>query len=118
MALVTVVFLMIVLGIMEFGSAFMVTQAMVSAAREGARRAAVVTDLQPNDPRVEAQCQGRLTSAGIRNGVCSNTMPQGQFDMVTVEVVLNYQSVTGVERWFRGLNGLRLVRQCGMRREN
>ncbi len=117
LALVIMIFLMIVLGIMEFGYAFMVTQAMVTAAREAARYASVTENLQANDPRVQARCQERLVSAGVLNGNCENTKPQGKNDNVEVTVKVQYSLITGINTLFGDLQRINLVRIANFRYE-
>ncbi len=117
LALVIMIFLMIVLGIMEFGSAFMVTQAMVTAAREAARYASVTKDLQADDPRVQARCQERLVSAEVLNGVCQNTKPLGAKDTVIVTVRVQYNLITGINTLFGDLQGINLVKTAAFRYE-
>lgn len=113
MAIVITSFLLIVLGIVEFGSVFMVTQAVVSAARDGARKAAVTSDLVANDSRVMVVALERLRPVGITNATITNNKPSGVGDSVRVRVRCQYSLLTKVD-WFNLLQGFPIDREAVM----
>jgi Flp pilus assembly protein TadG len=117
LAFVIIIFLMILLGIAEFGAAFMVNQAMVSAARECARTAAVTEDPDEVPFRGEAAAQGRLVSAGIRDGEVDVVVGQGRNANIQCTVIVNHKMITGVDQWFGNLN-MEFRRMSAMRSEN
>ncbi len=116
LAFVIIIFLMILLGIAEFGAAFMVNQAMVSAARECARTAAVVEKQDEIVSRATAAAQGRLVSAGIRDAAVDVTVFQGRNANVKCEISKDYDTITGVDGMFPGLD-MTFTRMSEMRRE-
>ncbi len=127
MALVITLFLAMVIGIMEFGSAFMVTQAMISAAREGARFASVQDSHRPDYVNaVRSRVVQRLQDAG---GQAANARVEvrqpvtGPGDNVIVTITLPYRPITGANLdFFLGSakmnQGITLVRQVTMRQES
>ena len=131
MALVIALFLAMVLGIMEFGSAFMVAQAMTSAAREGARFASVQDPTRGDyQSRVRSRVIERLSKSGVlvsdANVEVLGPAVRGNGqnnDNVTVTVRLQYRSITGANlNFFLGngeMNaGIPLMRQVTMRQES
>ena len=114
MGIVITLFLLIVLGIMEFGSAFMVTQAVVSAARDGARKAAVTSNLGANDRRVAAVAFERLRPVGLCDApTVTNNKPVKVGDTVRVHVHCQYRLITKVD-WFNQLKGFAIDREAAM----
>jgi Flp pilus assembly protein TadG len=114
MGIVVALFLLIVLGIAEFGSAFMVTQAVVSAARDGARTAAVTPTLAVNDGRVAAVAFERLRPVGLCDSpTVTNNKPVGVGDAVRVRVSCQYRLITQVS-WFNQLQGITINREAVM----
>ncbi len=114
MAIVVTVFLMIILGIVEFGNYLMVNQAVVSAARDGARRAAVLPTLAANDGRVAAVALERLRPVGSCQGsTVTNNKPSKVGDSVSVEVSCQYQWLTKVT-WFQMLQNFRIDEKATM----
>lgn len=129
MALVLPLFVMIILGIIEFGRAMMVSQLITNAAREGARLA--VIDGSSNTS-VQSAVQSFLTGA-LRvsstdvsvsisitpaagnpdpGNECANAQAR---DLITVNVQVPYNKVNFIPaRW---LNGKNLVATSAMRHE-
>lgn len=79
-ALVVPLLSMFLFGIVQFGLAYDMRQSINSAAREGARMAAIPVEPKAGNPGV--------TYAGIRDRVAStfNSVQNGSLDSVTVEV--------------------------------
>lgn len=96
-ALLFIVLLTIVLGVIQFGIALSKLEAYVSAAREGARYAAV--HCAPDDPCDDAKIAARVEGAAIgysigpgsvtASGTCGDSIPLG--DPVTVSWAQNIQ---------------------------
>jgi len=89
--LVLPVFIILLFGIMEFGRLWETTNVLTSAAREGARVAAVTA---PNTSRVTNAAQNILASANISNVTINVTGPTAS-DEVVVTVSCNYAPITG-----------------------
>lgn len=66
-ALVLPIMLLVIFGIFHFGRAIMTTNILYTAAREGARAAAIDTSMSYWQPRVNTV----LTAASVHNGVSS-----------------------------------------------
>lgn len=128
-ALVLPVFLLLVLGIIEFGRALMVANMVTNAAREGARMA--ILDGSTNS-QVQTAVEDFLTaSLGVaRNSITTNitiqaapgnTNPGNQCanaqsrDLITVEVRIPFSKVALVEGDF--LQGKNLIGRSAMRHE-
>jgi Flp pilus assembly protein TadG len=129
MAIVLPVFLLIVLGIVEFGRAMMVGQLLTNGARHGARRA--IVDGVSNT-EVEQDIEDFLTQAlnvpasalqvtievepaagnPDPNDVLAVARPK---DLVKVHVAVPYDQVAYVSGKF--LSGTNLQGQCAMRHE-
>ena len=86
-ALVVPVFLMMVFGIVDLGRAYYTLNYLVSAAREGARYASMLTDPSATPDSVRLAVQ----NAGI--GLGSGAIPSNQVG-VTVDRTLNTVTVT------------------------
>ena len=94
MALVMPILLLLVFGITEFGRAWMTSNILHTASREGARLA-VVTN--PNVPAVEARVNEVLSAAHITPTSITVTGPD-QFDLarrVTVTVTAEFRVIPG-----------------------
>ncbi len=123
MALILPVFMMVLLGIVEYGRAMMVSQIVSNAAREGARRAILngssnaevethIRDFLATACRLEPQFIDIEISIqpGLDNEDPGNILANSQEgDLVTVEVRVPFQSVS----YIRG-NYLRDVSLLGM----
>ena len=83
-ALVLPIFFMVILGIVEFGRAFMVTQMVQNAAREGCRRA--ITGGYSN-ASIISEVKSDLTAAGISSADVTVT--------ITVTVASGNPTVSG-----------------------
>ncbi|MBN1781041.1 pilus assembly protein [bacterium] len=109
--LVIPIFLVMFFGIIEFGRAWETVNIMTSAAREGARVAAVTNP----DPSGAAGAAQRVLSAGnINNAVISVTGPDGNQE-VHVTVTVNYTPITN---FIPGLGPWTLSRTTSMRWES
>ncbi len=64
-ALVLPIFMMILFGIVEFGTAFYKQQILTSAVREAARHAIIATDPRPAEAEVRAQAYAYLDEVGL-----------------------------------------------------
>ena len=112
LALVIPIFLMLVLGIAEFGWAFFADHVLATAAREGAR-VAVVTKPGEIVGQVNAKVTQVLAAANLNGAVVTvqptNPSPTNLLpgDPVTVRVSLRYTPITGVTSDVFGLRGLR-----------
>ena len=90
-ALVLPIFLLIVLGIMEFGNLLFQINVVTGAAREGVRVAAVTA---PDGTAVSAAVNNVLNAANIHDPVITVAGPTGANEVsVTVQVI--YSSITG-----------------------
>jgi Flp pilus assembly protein TadG len=99
-ALVIPVFLMLVLGTIDFGYYFFVSEVVTNAAREGARAATVLdpTTTAWGAARTEAETvAGKyLASGGLKSvGVSANRVPDGLNVNVQVDILYPVGSVTG-----------------------
>lgn len=94
-ALVFPLFILIFIGIVEFGLFFWTAHVIQNAGREGARQAVVLTNLEENDSRVADRVNLVLPVSGLLSSVSiTNTVPdctaEGQ---VTVTVTGTYNFV-------------------------
>ena len=120
MAIILPLFVILAMGLMEFGRAFLVDHAMATAAREGARLAVVTRDLASNQNDVIARICGELESANVAcNNVAITITPAAQRgDPVTVRLQHNLAFITGAAVNMIGLPGtLALDKTCTMRDE-
>ena len=108
-ALVLSVLVVILFGIIEWGRLWMTANIMTSAAREGARVAAVTA---PNHNQVRSAVQNILGASNIDDATVSIAGPNSNNE-VTVTVQLDYNILTG--SLVPGLNGtLELSRSAVM----
>jgi Flp pilus assembly protein TadG len=124
MAIALPVMLIVVLGIIEFGRAMMVSNLLTSAAREGAREAALP---DRNDTEVKAVVVGRLNASNIPattsdvkvlvNGVEKDASNATTGDTITVTVTITVQKVTWLPTSFFFKSTDKLAGQAVMRRE-
>jgi len=111
-ALVLPIFILLLMGIIEFGRIWMTMNVLSSASREGARIAAVTG---PDASRVNNTVQSALSSASLPSGTVSINGPNGNSE-VTVTVQITYTSITG--GIIPGLaNPMQLARSTTMRWE-
>ncbi len=110
-ALVIPIFILIVIGIIEFGRLWMTLNTLTGAAREGVRVAAVTA---PDPTLVNNAVNNILTAANITGVTITLAGPNGANE-VTVTVQMTYTTLTGT--FIPGLNGLQLTRSSMMRWE-
>ena len=129
MALVLPIFLMVVLGIVEFGRAMMVSQLVTNAAREGARLAIVGgstnSDVQNAINSFLAESvnvgSGDVTTTITITPASGNPNPNNQIassntrDLISVRVSVPFSKVSFIPGDF--LEGKSLVGRASMRRE-
>lgn len=89
-ALVLPVLILIIMGIIEFGSLWMTMNVLSGAAREGVRIAAVTA---PDQAQVENAVKNVLTPANITSAKITVSGPNGA-DEVTVTVQMDYDVLT------------------------
>jgi len=113
LAIVTPVLLTMLFGIIEYGWVFTVRQAVVTAAREGARTAALPAATQDEVlARVNAYVQPLgLTTCTTDVGADENGRPTG-----VVTVSIPYADVSLVGCYFGNVDGT-LQSTCSMRKE-
>ena len=111
-ALVLPLFILITLGAIEFSRLWMSMNIMTSAAREGARVAAVTA---PDASRVQSTASGILNAAGLTNASVSLSGPSSSTE-VTVTVQADFTST--VAGFIPGVpSTLHLQQHCTMRWE-
>jgi Flp pilus assembly protein TadG len=113
-ALLAPLLFIILFGITEFGRAFGATQALYSAAREGARLAAVT---EPDQAAVTARINQVLAAAGVTPSGITVAGPNGGADpTITVTVTSDFTVLPGnLLGTFTGTIPLRAT--CVMRHE-
>ena len=107
-ALVLPLLLLILMGIIEFGRLWETTNILTSAAREGARVAAVTA---PNAGMVQTAAQNVLTAGNIAGATVTVNGPNAARE-VTVTVQFGYVPITGAI--IPGLGNLQLTRSTTM----
>jgi Flp pilus assembly protein TadG len=110
-ALVLPVFVVVFFGIMEFGRLWEISNVLTSAAREGARVAAVS---EPNIDKAKAAAQNVLTAAHIASATVAISGPNSDKDIV-VTISMAYSPLTGTI--IPGLGPFSLTRSTTMRWE-
>lgn len=101
LALIMPVLAVFLMGLIDFGHLFFVYNGMVNAAREGARRGAVVATAANVETTAEARAQQYLDAAGLGGGSCGSWCPTPQATLnggdvtVTVDLAGAYQNITG-----------------------
>jgi Flp pilus assembly protein TadG len=108
--LIIPIFLILLFAIFEFGRAWETVNIMTSAAREGARVAAVTN---PNVGSATSAAQRILSAGHISDAVISVTGPDGNIE-VQVTVTVNYTPLTN---FIPGLGPWTLTRTTSMRWE-
>ena len=88
MAIVLPIFILLIMGIMDFGFLFQRYEIVVNAAREGARLAVVGTH---SNPSVETRVYNYLASAGLPSGA---TATVGNSSMTVSGVTIATKTVT------------------------
>lgn len=116
-AIVAPVFMLIVLGIVEFGRMVMVQQVITNAAREGARISVLDS---ATTGRVTARVNDYLAAASLPNATVtvspSPPTSAGFDEPVSVEVRIPFSAVSPLTRPFLS-NGVVLSAESVMRRE-
>ena len=117
-AIVAPIFIILILGIIEFGRAIMVQQIITNASREGARRAIVE---EATTSEVENVVNTYLAATSVTNAVSVNVSPAlgpsvGFGDPITVTITVPYNNVSWLGTpWFLG--GSQLTASTIMRAE-
>jgi Flp pilus assembly protein TadG len=121
-AFIAPVFFMLVIGMIEFGRAMMVQQALTNAARQGARLATLDSTNNSSNPTpaslVTTEVNQALSAASISGAATaiSPALPAAAGQDISVTVSVPYTSVTWVPSpWFLG--NATLTANCVMRRE-
>jgi Flp pilus assembly protein TadG len=123
MAVVLPIFLLVLLGIMEFGRAYMVEHVVASAARRGARLAVLKGT---TNSQVEQACEGYCANAlGVSTEHVTVTIEDGggaadlanaaTGDVLTISVSVPYGQVSYLPAWY--LSGAQLSSDCTMEHE-
>jgi Flp pilus assembly protein TadG len=112
LAVVTPFLLMMLFGIIEFGWIFTVRQGLVTAAREGARTAALPGSTADE---VTSRVAEFLTPLGV-TGYTTTYTSDDDTDIETVEITVPYGNVTLLGDWF-GSTDWDLGARCSMRKE-
>jgi Flp pilus assembly protein TadG len=121
-AFISPLFFLLVIGMVEFGRAMMVQQALTNAARQGARLATLDSTNNSSNPTpaslVTTEVDQTLLAASISGAATtiSPSLPAAAGQDVSVTVSVPYTKVTWVPSpWFLG--GATLTGNCVMRRE-
>ena len=107
-ALILPVFLLILFGIIEFGRLWEISNIATSAAREGARVAAIADNTLAQG---SAAAQNVLSAGNVSNANVSVLGPNGAQE-ITVTVVVNYTPVSGTI--IPGLGNMTITRSTTM----
>ena len=113
MAIVTPLLLTVLFGIIEYGWAFSVRQAMVNAAREGARVAALQGS---TDTDIRSRVSTYLTPMHLSGYETTLTHATQQNPTETVQVQIPYANVSLVGHFFGEKTG-NITGTCSMRKE-
>lgn len=117
MAVVTPLLLTMLFGIIEFGYAFTARQALVTAAREGARLAAMPGEASAEtDAQIEAAINEYLNPLGLTTHTTTITHSTVDDPTETIEVTIPYEDVSLVGGYFGDTN-FDLGAKCSMRKE-
>jgi len=113
MAVVTPLLLALLLGIIEYGWVFSIKQALVTAAREGARTAALPGT---SDQAIRDRIAEVLTPLGLTTYNVQLTRATPLNPIETVRITIPYADVTLVGSFF-GPTNWDLGSRCSMRKE-
>lgn len=113
LAVVTPLLLTMLFGIIEYGWVFSVKQALVTAAREGARTAALPGSTEED---VQERVAGYLSPMGLSTYNLELTRSTPQDPTETVHVTIPYADVTLIGSFF-GSTDYDLGATCSMRKE-
>jgi len=96
MAFVVPLFLLLTIGAVEFGRAWLTVNTVNHATREAVRLAVTIQCLTADDPTVIAKANDMLAVAALSGATVTNTAPFGNPPAVTVTVALNASFMTGI----------------------
>ena len=96
MAVALPLFLLLTVGIFEFGRAWLTVNTMNHAAREAVRLAVTIACLTADASTVIAKANDILATAGLTGATVSNTAPSGDPPAVTATIALNTTFMTGI----------------------
>jgi Flp pilus assembly protein TadG len=113
MAIVTPILLTMLFGIIEYGWVFTVRQALVTAAREGARTAALPGSTVTE---VETRISEYLNPLGLSTYSSDVTVDDDGRPVGTVALQIPYADVSLVGCYFGNTDG-NLIASCSMRKE-
>ncbi len=113
MALVTPLLLTMLFGIIEYGWVFTVRQGLVTAAREGARTAALPGS---TDDEIRARVNQYLSPLGLTTHTIELTHATDDSPVETVHVAIPYSDVTLIGSYF-GSTDYNLGATSSMRKE-
>jgi hypothetical protein len=122
-ALVLPVFLILLIGMVEFGRVWMTKNILTGAAREAVRLAAVQVDFPASDNQARQRATEVLNSAGIGVPPAVVTVNTSDVPEPRVEVIINYPfpfivgGSFGIGRLFGGGSTIPLTTTTSMRRE-
>ena len=123
LALTLPVFLLLVLGVIEFGRAMMVVQILTTAAREGARAGVLpkgtnsaITTAVTSQLSVNAVPATHLSTVVLVNGAAADASTAGTGASIDVKVTLPFQDVSWLSTPFM-LGSKNLSGRAVMRRE-
>ena len=100
MAFVLPLFLLLTIGTVEFGRAWLTVNTMNHAAREAVRLAVTIACLTADDSTVIAKANNILATAGLTGATVGNTAPSGDPPAVTATIALNTTFMTGIGQLF------------------
>jgi len=113
MAIVTPILLTMLFGIIEYGWVFTVRQALVTAAREGARTASLPGS---TEQEVRDRIAQYMTPLGMATYTVTFTHPLPDNPVESVHVAIPYSDVTLLGSYF-GSTNYNLGATCSMRKE-
>jgi hypothetical protein len=122
-ALIVPLFLVLLLGMVEFGRAWMTKNILTGAAREAVRLAAVQVDFATSDNVAQARAKGVLNSAGIDVPPAQVLVDQYDSPEPGLRVIVSYPFPLivggnfGLGRFFGGGGSITLKSETSMRRE-
>ena len=96
MALVVPLLLLLTIGAVEFGRAWLIVNTVNHATREAVRLAVTIQCLTADSPTVIAKANGMLAAASLSGATVTNTAPFGDPPAVTVTISLDSSFMTGV----------------------
>ena len=113
MAIVTPILLTMLFGIIEYGWVFTVRQALVTAAREGARTASLPGS---TEQEVRDRIAQYMTPLGMATYTVTFTHPLPDNPVESVHIAVPYSDVTLLGSYF-GSTNFNLGATCSMRKE-